>query len=63
MALIGAILVRIKIIEILYKRSLGEGDRQALEPSIVWPLSKSSWGYNKKDMAKSHYKAAKSSAK
>jgi hypothetical protein len=32
MALIGAILVEIKIIEILCERSLGEGDRQALEP-------------------------------
>ena len=33
MALIGAILVEIKIIEILCKRLLGKGDRQALEPS------------------------------
>jgi hypothetical protein len=32
MTLIGAILVEIKIIEILYERSLGEGDRQALKP-------------------------------
>ena len=30
MALIGAILVEIKVIKILYKRLLGEGDRQAL---------------------------------
>ena len=30
MALIGAILVEIKIIEIVYKRSLREGDRYAL---------------------------------
>jgi len=34
MALIGAILVEIKIIEILCERSLHEGDRQALGPSI-----------------------------
>ena len=38
MALIGAILVEIKIIEILYERSLDEGDRQALEPGILTPL-------------------------
>ena len=35
MALIGAILVEIKIIKILYERSLGEGDRQALKPSTT----------------------------
>ena len=35
MALIGAILVEIKTIEILCKRLLGEGDRQALSHSIV----------------------------
>ena len=33
MALIGAILVEIKIIEILCERSSGEGDRQALSYS------------------------------
>ena len=33
MALIGAILVEIKIIEIVCERSLREGDRQALRPS------------------------------
>ena len=34
MALIGAILVEIKIIEILCKRSLREGDRYALNHGI-----------------------------
>ena len=34
MALIGAILVEIKIIEILYERSLREGDRYALNHGI-----------------------------
>ena len=35
MALIGAILVEIKIIKILCERSLREGDRYALRPSIL----------------------------
>ena len=35
MALIGAILVEIKIIEFLYERLLREGDRQALQPSTA----------------------------
>ena len=35
MALIGAMLVEIKIIEILCERSLREGDRYALEPSTA----------------------------
>ena len=34
MALIGAILVEIKLIEFLCERLLREGDRQALQPSI-----------------------------
>ena len=34
MALIGAILVEIKIIEILCERSLRKGDRYALKPSM-----------------------------
>ena len=34
MAIIGAILVEIKIIEIVYERSLREGDRRALRPGI-----------------------------
>ena len=41
MALIGAILVEIKIIEILCERSLREGDRYALRPSI--PSSGKTW--------------------
>ena len=39
MALIGAILVEIKIIEFLCERSLREGDRQALQPSIEVPYA------------------------
>ena len=39
MALIGAILVEIKIIEFLCERSLREGDRQALQPSIGVPYA------------------------
>ena len=35
MALIGAILVEIKIIKILCERLLREGDRYALKPSIA----------------------------
>jgi len=35
MALIGAILVEIKIIEILCERLLGEGDRQALRHGML----------------------------
>ena len=38
MALIGAILVEIKIIEILCERSLREGDRYALNHGILFSV-------------------------
>ena len=42
MALIGAILVEIKTIEIVCKRSLREGDRHALNHSMELPHTRQS---------------------